>query len=527
MQAICHEYLLQDQKGLESSLVPRLVDLGESLGQPCTVLLEGRERVSERSYLGFGQGWIVSECQGLKAETSSDALVRIRKFIKEFTEDLQFMSLVEGDIQERESSEEETTAQTYVLQSGLTGYLDYEWGLAWQRPASSKAEPGYFFRACPINIVVLPAEGRLVLEIFAEDREQAATQFVVWRDSLEDLLSSPRWEGTDKSGGADKAAGIDKFRGTGKSAEIGKFGGTGKFGRAYKSEGAAGTGDEPNRLPNGKWSSNIAQGSFLASVEQIREYIKAGDVFQAVYSQRFSRAVQISEWELYHRLRDLNPSPYLFCLKGQDEILVGSSPELLVSTVGSRVRTRPIAGTRARGETEELDQANESELRRDPKENAEHAMLVDLGRNDIGRVARYGSVRVTQYSEVERFSHVMHLVSTVEGELQSEKDGLSALQAVFPAGTLSGAPKVRAMEILQELEPEPRGAYGGALGIIRWNGDVDFCITIRTLKIGQGQVSVQAGAGIVFDSVPEREYAETLHKAEVLMKVVDECVDRN
>jgi len=165
------------------------------------------------------------------------------------------------------------------------------------------------------------------------------------------------------------------------------------------------------------------------------------------------------------------------------------------------------------------------ELKRDSKENAEHAMLVDLGRNDLGRIAEYGSVKVTQYAEVERFSHVMHLVSTVEGSLRAKEDGLAALRAVFPAGTLSGAPKVRAMEIVQECEHEPRGAYGGALGILRWNGDVDFCITIRTLEISGGQVSVQAGAGIVFDSIPEREYEETLHKAKALMKVVDECVN--
>jgi anthranilate synthase component 1 len=206
---------------------------------------------------------------------------------------------------------------------------------------------------------------------------------------------------------------------------------------------------------------------------------------------------------------------------GEIETLVGSSPELLISSLSSQIQTRPIAGTRPRGADKEEDLARADELLADPKEMAEHAMLVDLGRNDLGRVSEYGSVKVTEYAGIQTFSHVMHIVSTVEGKLAPASDSLDALKSVFPAGTLSGAPKVRAMEILQTSEPTRRGAYGGALGIVRWNGDLDFCITIRTLSVRENEVSVQSGAGIVYDSVPEREYEETLHKARALFKVVE------
>lgn len=528
MRVIRKDLVLYDKEIFQNGFILTLVELGESLGQPCTALLEGKERESERSYLGFGEGWIISGQKSQEEPAAQERAVReetdplecIRSFMQEFKKSLKFISVddgepVDGEAVEREATDEdtfdgevtdrETADGESVLESGLIGYLDYEWGLVWQRPASSKANPDYFFRVCPVNIIILPEPGRVVLEVFAEEREEALSQFKIWLERLEYLFKN--YQSTEF-----------QLRETGENFTV------------IENRELSETGlpqARLNILPDGKWGSNIPREKFLTSVEQIQEYIKAGDIFQAVFSQKFSRYVHLSPWAFYQKLRVLNPSPYLFCIKGKDETLVGSSPELLVSTVGSRVRTRPIAGTRPRGDTESKDRANEEELRRDPKENAEHAMLVDLGRNDIGRVARYGSVEVTQYSEVERFSHVMHLVSTVEGELQPSKDGLSALQAVFPAGTLSGAPKVRAMEILQELELEPRGAYGGALGIVRWNGDVDFCITIRTLRVSKNKVSVQAGAGIVFDSVPEREYEETLYKAKALMKVVDECVDHN
>lgn len=454
----------------------RLVKLGEQLETSCTSLLEGREPESERSYLGFGEGWVIRPGTGMKSSSEStrypDAISEIRKFIQDWKEKMNF-------------------SNSQVIESGLMGYFDYEWGLYWQRPASSKACPRYFFRLCPINIVIIPESAQLVLEVFGEDQVQTESTFAKWQLALEENLP----ELTSATPGT--------------KAEIAKQRPEGKSVTAFQ----------------GHWSSNMSRQAFLASVERIQEYIKAGDIFQAVFSQKFSLPVQVSEWEVYKKLRQLNPSPYLFCFKGDGETLVGSSPELLVSTVGPTVKTKPIAGTRPRGKSEKEDLLNEEELRRDIKENAEHAMLVDLGRNDLGRVSVYGSVKVSKYAEVERFSHVMHLVSTVEGKLAPSQDGLEALRATFPAGTLSGAPKVRAMEILQELEPETRGSYGGALGIIRWNGDVDFCITIRTLCITAKQVSVQAGGGIVYDSRPETEYEESLHKARALMKVVDECVN--
>ena len=272
--------------------------------------------------------------------------------------------------------------------------------------------------------------------------------------------------------------------------------------------------------PEVHFESNISRDSFTDIVRRAKEYIVAGDVIQVVLSQRFSAKTDVPPLQLYRALRLLNPSPYTFFLKIGEQTLVGSSPEVMVRLEGQRVELRPIAGTRPRGENSEEDSKLAEELRSDEKESAEHVMLVDLGRNDVGRVAATGSVDVSEYMVIERYSHVMHLVSHVEGMLKAGYDAYDVMQATFPAGTLSGAPKIRAMEIIHELEPEPRGAYGGAVGYVGYGGNMDLAITIRTLDISRGYVSVQAGAGIVYDSDPETEFNETCYKARGMQKAV-------
>jgi anthranilate synthase component 1 len=268
-------------------------------------------------------------------------------------------------------------------------------------------------------------------------------------------------------------------------------------------------------------SSFGSREDFMYAVSRAKEYIRAGDVFQVVLSQRFQRETNVRPFNVYRALRVINPSPYMYYLDMGETQVVGSSPEILVRLEGRDITVRPIAGTRKRGKTESEDQAMEKELREDPKEVAEHIMLVDLGRNDVGRVARTGSVNVTDFMSVEKYSHVMHIVSNVEGELSEGLDYFDVLRACFPAGTVSGAPKVRAMEIIEELEPVRRGAYAGAVGYFSYSGNMDTCITIRTLIIRDGKVYVQAGAGIVADSVPELEYKETANKAAGMIKAVD------
>ena len=267
--------------------------------------------------------------------------------------------------------------------------------------------------------------------------------------------------------------------------------------------------------------SHYAREDFIRDVGRIKEYILSGDVFQALLARRMSVPLDFDTTTLYRALRALNPSPYMYHLMLDGMELVGSSPELLVRVADGRLTVRPIAGTRPRGKTAEEDAALAAELLADEKERAEHIMLVDLGRNDVGRLARYGTVRVTDLMTVERYSHVFHIVSQVEGELVDGSSALDAFRAVFPAGTMTGAPKVRAMEIIDELEPERRGAYAGAIGFIG-AGDthMDLAITIRTCVIADGVASVQAGAGIVHDSVPESEWAETENKARALLTAI-------
>ncbi len=269
------------------------------------------------------------------------------------------------------------------------------------------------------------------------------------------------------------------------------------------------------------FSANVLKEDFLSAVERSKEYVISGDIVQVVLSQRFERSSRVDPFTIYRALRVINPSPYMYYLDAGDAQLVGSSPEILVRVESGRIVLRPIAGTRRRGETEGMDTALEEELKHDPKERAEHIMLVDLGRNDVGRVAKVGSVTVTDLMTIERYSHVMHLVSNVEGDLRDGLDAFDVLSACFPAGTVSGAPKVRAMEIIEELEPARRGPYAGSVGYFSYSGNMDMCITIRTLIVKDSKVYVQAGAGIVADSEPEREYTETVNKAKGMMKAVD------
>ncbi|MFC1454301.1 anthranilate synthase component I family protein, partial [Verrucomicrobiota bacterium] len=290
------------------------------------------------------------------------------------------------------------------------------------------------------------------------------------------------------------------------------------------------------KYPVPEFSSNMKPEEYCAMVQKAKKYIIAGDIIQAVLSQRFSSRTPIPPLDIYRALRLLNPSPYMYFLKIGNHFLVGSSPETMVRLTGSRIELRPIAGTRPRGATEQEDRQLADDLLSDKKEKAEHVMLVDLGRNDVGRVAETGSVQVRDYMTIERYSHVMHIVSHIEGILRKNCDAADVLKATFPAGTLSGAPKIRAMEIINELEPETRGAYGGAVGYIGYDGSMDFAITIRTIEVANDPnrvrsasssrradaslVSVQAGAGIVYNSQPEREFEETCHKAQAMKAAV-------
>ena len=267
---------------------------------------------------------------------------------------------------------------------------------------------------------------------------------------------------------------------------------------------------------------NMSRRDYESKVKRIKEYIRAGDCIQVVLSQRFGMKHHGPDFQIYRSLRSINPSPYMFYLRSGSHRLIGSSPEMLVKKTKRTAEVRPIAGTRPRGTTEREDVRFEKQLRASRKEMAEHLMLVDLGRNDLGRVSKFKSVRVEKFAFVERYSHVMHLVSRVQSHL---KDGMTAadlLRATFPAGTLSGAPKIRAMEIIDELESEARGPYGGSLGYLGFDGDMDMCITIRTIMLHKNQMFLQVGAGIVKDSDPAREYEETVNKSKALLKAIEE-----
>lgn len=266
---------------------------------------------------------------------------------------------------------------------------------------------------------------------------------------------------------------------------------------------------------------SMTESGFHDAVKRAKEYIEAGDIFQVVLAQQFQLPLQVDPFSIYRHLRVINPSPYMFFIRMEDAVLVGASPEILVRLEGDRIDVRPIAGTRWRGATPEEDKQLEDDLLADPKERAEHLMLVDLGRNDAGRVSEIGSVEVDEYAIVERYSHVMHIVSSVHGKLRPNLDWLDVLRATFPAGTLSGAPKVRAMEIIDELETVRRGFFGGCCGYLDYSGNMDMAITIRTMVAKDGKITLEAGAGVVADSVPEYEFEETMNKSQAVLTAID------
>jgi len=270
-----------------------------------------------------------------------------------------------------------------------------------------------------------------------------------------------------------------------------------------------------------KWKSNFSKEQFLNAVLKAKEYIREGDIIQVVPSQRFSKKFKGNPIDIYRAVRVINPSPYLFYLDLKDIKIIGSSPEILVSVKDKKIITKPIAGTRPRGKTEEEDKKLADELINDEKERAEHLMLVDLARNDVGKVANIGSVKVDKFMYIEYYSHVMHIVSDVSGILKEGLTGIDVLKSVFPVGTVSGAPKVRAMQIIEELEPEKRGVYAGAVGYISFDGNLDTAIAIRTAVLRDEEIFVQAGAGVVADSIPEKEYEETINKAKAMIKAVE------
>jgi len=288
-------------------------------------------------------------------------------------------------------------------------------------------------------------------------------------------------------------------------------------------KGHAPTISSVSKLSVSELKSNFKKEEFEEAVRKAKDYIVAGDVIQVVLSQKFSGDIKGEDFSLYRRLRSINPSPYMFYLNFGEIKFIGASPEILVRLTDGKIELRPIAGTRPRGMTDEEDLELEKDLMADPKERAEHIMLVDLGRNDAGRVATPGSVNVPRLMEVERYSHVMHIVTRVEGILRQDKDCFDLFMSSFPAGTVSGAPKIRAMEIISELEPSQRGPYAGAVGYFGFSGNMDFCITIRTITIANNRLSIQAGAGIVADSSPEEEYKETLRKAGAMFKAIEKA----
>jgi anthranilate synthase component 1 len=288
-------------------------------------------------------------------------------------------------------------------------------------------------------------------------------------------------------------------------------------GKSYKSK-ASGV---KSRRKASSLVSNFTQPQYEQAVLKAKEYIKAGDIFQVVPSQRFHTTISTEPFEVYRALRLINPSPYMYFLRCGGATIVGASPEVMVRLEGDRIELRPIAGTRRRGATEDEDKSLEQDLLADPKERAEHIMLVDLGRNDVGRVSEPGSVNVSELMVIERYSHVMHIVSNVRGKISRGNDSYDVIRACFPAGTVSGAPKIRAMEIIEELEPTRRGPYAGAVGYFGFSGNMDTCITIRTLVITGGIAYIQAGGGVVADSEPAAEYQETVNKAKAMMRAVE------
>ena len=363
--------------------------------------------------------------------------------------------------------------------SGVVGYLGYDIARRFERLPSPPPDP----EGLPDSVLLVPSE------IVVVDHQSGTTDIVLHAS-------------------ADSAARLEVIQ------------------ASLEGKGDGEDASTPSREPSHEVSlrSVTSRPDFEGAVERVLEHIRAGDIFQGVLSQRFEADFDRDPLDLYRALRETNPAPYMYFLRlGSDHAVLGSSPEILVSLEGRRAITRPLAGTRPRGDTPASDARNATDLLADEKERAEHVMLVDLARNDLGQVCDYGSVKVTRQFEIERHARVMHIVSEVEGRLRREHDALDLLRAAFPAGTVSGAPKIRAMEIIDSLEPVRRGLYGGAIGYIDPSGRMDLCLAIRTIVVHRGRVLLQAGAGVVADSDPGREYEETRHKASALVRALERC----
>lgn len=466
--------------------VSALLKLAE--GAPNSFLFESVEGGATRgrySFLGFKPD-LIWRAKGEKAEINRDALFDLEGFTPLPGKPLDTLRALIAE------SRMDTPASLPPMAAGLFGYMGYDMVRQIERlPDSNPDQLGI-----PDSIFLRPT----VVCIF---------------DHLEDMatLVTPVWPRADKRTEADAQAAYADAQARLNEA-LAAFEGP----LPYRHEAASGA--QPAPVP----SSNTTRAEYHAIVEAAKEYIRAGDIFQVVPSQRFAVPFKLPPFALYRSLRRLNPSPFLFFMDFAGFTIVGSSPEILVRLRDGKVTIRPIAGTRPRGKTPAEDKALAEDLLADPKELAEHLMLLDLGRNDVGRVAKIGTVRVTEQMIIERYSHVMHIVSNVEGEIDPRHDAIDALMAGFPAGTVSGAPKVRAMEIIDELEKTRRGVYGGAIGYFAANGAMDSCIALRTALVKDGTVYVQAGGGVVADSDPEAEYQETQNKARALVRAAEEAV---
>jgi anthranilate synthase component I len=457
-------------------------------GRPNSFLLESVEGGRSRgrySLIGLKPD-VIWRCRGNKAEINRDARFQPDSFVAEPADALASLRALIAE------SRIVLPQGLPPMASGLFGYMSYEMvRLVETLPSISPANLNV-----PDSIFLRPT----VMAIF---------------DSVEDMITvvTPVWPNTPGGAGGNARAAYN--RALERLSDVVQ-----DLDRALPQQ----------RTNNGvlldlpEPQSNMAPEAYKAMVDRAKEYILAGDIFQVVLSQRFSLPFQLPPLALYRSLRRLNPSPFLFYLDFGGFSVIGSSPEILVRLREDIVTIRPIAGTRPRGKNPDEDRALAADLLGDQKELAEHLMLLDLGRNDVGRVSKVGSVRVTERNKIENYSHVMHIVSNVEGTIDPKHDAMDALMAGFPAGTVSGAPKVRAMEIIEELEPEKRGIYGGAVGYFAADGSMDTCIALRTTVVKDGVMYVQAGAGIVADSVPESEHQECQHKARALVRAAQEAV---
>lgn len=452
-------------------------------GRANSILLESVEGGAVRgrySIIGLKPD-LIWRCRGSKAEINRNARFEPEKFEPEAQPALQSLRAL---IKE---SRIEVPAGLPPMASGLFGYLGYDMVREVEKLPSLKPD-----------------------KLGLHDSIFLRPTLIVIFDNVEDSLTivTPVWNKDGQGARAAYNQALERINDV-----------VADLDRALPQQGRA---TDIANLPEPR--SNVTRDEFGSMIDKAKEYILAGDIFQVVLSQRFSLPFKLPPMALYRSLRRLNPSPFLFFLDLGDFTIIGSSPEILVRLRDEQVTIRPIAGTRPRGKTPEEDKAHAADLLADQKELSEHLMLLDLGRNDVGRVAKIGSVRVTEKFTIENYSHVMHIVSNVEGTIDAKYDAMDALMAGFPAGTVSGAPKVRAMEIIEELEPERRGVYGGAIGYFAADGSMDTCIALRTTVIKDGTMYVQAGAGIVADSVPESEFQECQHKARALVRAAQEAI---